>query len=441
MPLAAAALCPLLAQQPLTLEEAVRTAVRLHPAMQSAASNSNVAAARVTQARSGYLPRVTYSESFARSDNPVFVFSSLLTQRQFTTSNFAIDSLNRPDFLNHLQSTVGVEQSVYDWGSTSAQVRSAELNRTATEHAKRRTELDIVAGVVRAYFNAVLAKESLETARAALVSANADMTRAETVRKAGMSTDADVLSIRVHLAGIREAEIRRGYDAEVTMAALNEALGMPLDTQHTLQTPLVPIEITGHSIGDLEATAAGKRPETKLTALAADVYAQQRIAARSTLLPQVGVRGVFEADRPRFVNRGGANWLLAATVRWNLFDGNAARARMAEASAAETAARAQERQANAGVRLDVRKAWADLRSADERIAVTTAAVAQAEESLRINKNRYDAGLATVTDLLRTETALLETKNRRLAAIHDQRVAAAQLLLAAGTLTSDSEVLK
>jgi outer membrane protein TolC len=56
------------------------------------------------------------------------------------------------------------------------------------------------------------------------------------------------------------------------------------------------------------------------------------------------------------------------------------------------------------------------------------------------KNRYEAGLATVTDLLRNETALLDARTRRLIAVHDQRVAAAQLDLAAGKLTGDSEVL-
>ena len=46
-----------------------------------------------------------------------------------------------------------------------------------------------------------------------------------------MSTDADVLSIRVHLAAVREQEIRRGYDVQVAMAALNEALGLDLNTK------------------------------------------------------------------------------------------------------------------------------------------------------------------------------------------------------------------
>jgi outer membrane protein TolC len=249
-----------------------------------------------------------------------------------------------------------------------------------------------------------------------------------------------VLSIRVHLAGVREVEISRSYDAQVAMAALNEALGAPLAEQHALTTPLTPVTVSADTAAQFESTAAS-RPEVRQASLAADLAAQQRTAARAALLPQIGIRGVFEADRQRFVNRGGANWLVAASLNWDVFDGNANRARIREAEARREAAQAQLRQVNAGVRLEVRKAWASLRSAEERIAVTSAVVAQAEESLRITKNRYEAGLATVTDLLRTETAVLDARMRRLAAIHDQRVAAADLELAAGTLSTDSEVLK
>jgi outer membrane protein TolC len=49
-------------------------------------------------------------------------------------------------------------------------------------------------------------------------------------------------------------------------------------------------------------------------------------------------------------------------------------------------------------------------------------------------------MTTVTDLLRNETAALETRTRLLAAVHDQRVAAAMLEYAAGRLSADSEVL-
>jgi outer membrane protein TolC len=67
-------------------------------------------------------------------------------------------------------------------------------------------------------------------------------------------------------------------------------------------------------------------------------------------------------------------------------------------------------------------------------------VTEAEESLRIVQNRYAAGMNNVTDLLRTETALLDAKTRYLLAIHDERIAATMLELAAGRLTLESEVL-
>ncbi len=69
-----------------------------------------------------------------------------------------------------------------------------------------------------------------------------------------------------------------------------------------------------------------------------------------------------------------------------------------------------------------------------------AAVAYAEESLRITQNRYESGMSNVTDLLRNETAVLESQTRYLAAVHDQRIAATMLDLAAGRLSPDSEVL-
>ena len=83
------------------------------------------------------------------------------------------------------------------------------------------------------------------------------------------------------------------------------------------------------------------------------------------------------------------------------------------------------------MRLEVRRAWAGLRAAQQRIEVARAAVAEAEESLRITQNRYQAGMSNVTDLLRNETAVLESRTRYLAAVHDQRVAATMLELAAG----------
>ncbi|HAX42265.1 MAG TPA: hypothetical protein DCY80_06905, partial [Solibacterales bacterium] len=82
----AALAAPALAQDPLDLPAAVQRALTGHPSLTAAAARIAAAEARRDQARSGYLPRLQYQESYQRGNNPVYVFGALLTQRQFNES-------------------------------------------------------------------------------------------------------------------------------------------------------------------------------------------------------------------------------------------------------------------------------------------------------------------------------------------------------------------
>jgi outer membrane protein TolC len=431
---------PLWAQEPLSLREAVRLAIRENKTIAGSNAGRQATEARIAQFRAGMLPKINYSESFARSNNPVFVFSSLLTQHQFGVENFAIGPLNRPDSLNNFQSQVTVDQPIYDAGQTRNAVKSAELAQKMTGEEQRLVQMNAISQAVRAYYGSVLAVENLKAADQALRSADADLKRAEAIRDAGMSTDADVLSIRVHRAAVAEQRIDRAADVDVAKAALNDALGLPLDTPHTLITPLTALDLPDLTLDGLEGSASESRPEARQTHLATRLAQTQVDCARSAMLPQVSFRGAFEADRQRFVDRGGANWLAAISLRWNLFNGSADKARIVEAGHLVKRAEFDEQRTDSAIRLQVRRAYSGLKAAQQRIEVATAAVAQAEESLRITQNRFEAGMNNVTDLLRTETAVLESRTRYLAAIHDQRIAATMLELAAGRLNADSEVL-
>jgi len=430
----------LLAQDPLSLRDAVRLALRENKAIAATSAGMRAAETRIVEARAGKLPKVNYSESFVRSDNPVFVFSSLLTQHQFGAENFNIGPLNRPDSLNNFQSVLTVDQPLYDAGQTRNAVKGADLSRQMTAEEQRHTRMQVIAWVVQSYYGEVLAAESLKTAEQALKSAEADLTRAESVRAAGMSTDVDVLSIRVHLAAVTEQRIQRAADIDVAKSALNDALGLPLDTGHTLTTPLSALDLPDLTLPSIEKDASATRPEAHQVHLAADLAQTQVNSARSALLPQVAFHAAFEADRQQFINKGGANWLASIGLHWNLFNGMADKARIEESSHWLERAHADEERVDSTVRLEVRRAWANLRAAVERIEVAKAAVVEAEESLRITQHRYEAGMSNVTDLLRNETAVLESRTRYMAAVHDQRIAATMLDLAAGRLSPDSEVL-
>jgi outer membrane protein len=431
---------PLWAQTPLTLREAV--ALGLHDNKLMAASGAGVraAAARMGEARAGALPKVNYAESLTRSNNPVFVFSSLLTEHQFTQQNFDLGLLNRPGFLDNFQSLVTVDQAVFDARQTRTAVRSAQIGRQMSAEEERRARLDVIAGIARAYWGELLGEQNLKAAQQAQRSAEADLEKGQSVHAAGMSTDADVLSIRVHLAAVSEQRIQRAADLEVARAALNDALGQPLDAPHRLTSELKPLDAPDLSIAQAETDASRLRPEARQTSLAAALAQTREDAARGSLLPRIDVHAAFEADRGQFASRAGANWLGAVSLRWNLFNGFSDKARIAEAAEEATRAEAERQRTTSALRLQVRRAYADLRAAVQRIKVAKASVDEAEESLRITRNRYEAGMSTVSDLLRNETAALESRTRWIAAVHDQRVAAAMLEYAAGRLTPDSEVL-
>jgi len=64
----------------LSLEQAVQIALSNNPVIDAARSGQSLAASQLAEARAARLPSVQFSESFTHSNNPVFVFGSLLEQ-------------------------------------------------------------------------------------------------------------------------------------------------------------------------------------------------------------------------------------------------------------------------------------------------------------------------------------------------------------------------
>ena len=128
-----------LAQTRLTLAEAIARARANNLEVQAAAGAEREADARVSAVRGAFLPKVDLAESWQRGDQPVFVFSSLLSQRQFTAANFAIDALNHPPATNNFRTALTVDQAVYS-PSTNANLRTARIGLEIA--GKQRTALN-----------------------------------------------------------------------------------------------------------------------------------------------------------------------------------------------------------------------------------------------------------------------------------------------------------
>ena len=415
--------------RPLTLDDAVARALERNPAMRVAAAAGDEAAARVQQASGGYFPRIDVVEAWQGGNQPVYVFGSLLAQRRFTAADFALDSLNHPDALSNHRAAIVVQQAVFDGWSVRSSVEFARLGASAAQLEREVVAARLRVEVVTAFGRALAAGTARAWAAAAVSTATEDLRRAESRRDLGLETEANVLAFRVHLADAEARQVRAAADESIARASLNAAMAAPLDEM----TPLAALAVMPERELDgaaLEAAAIAARPELQQAAFARQQADAARTRARAGLLPQVFVNAGAEMNGETFVDRASA-WTAALEVRWNLFAGGTDRARVAEATASALRAGAERERLENMVRLEVRTAMADYRSAVAREAAGRRTVEQAHESQRIVRDRYDAGLAPASEVLRATELVAQAESARISTVVDVHVSAAALDRAIG----------
>jgi len=396
------ATAPAGAQQVLTLDDAMARARTVTPASRSAAALEREAVERVRQARAGYLPRVDLAEAVQRGNQPVFVFGSLLSQRRFTAGNFAIENLNRPEPVTNVRTSVGVEQAVFDGGATRLAVRGAEVRRDLAAASRTSAQSDLAFAAARAFVGVLQAEATLGATQSAVEAADSDVTRARARRDSGLVTEADVLAAQVHLAEARLAQMSAAAEVRVARLQLGEAIGEPLDDAVVLQRPQ-PID-TGRSIEELVQQALSSRAERQLAILRERAAATDIDMARAAFLPRVGAQAAWESNGASFIDQR-ASWVVGAEFRLNLFRGFSDRAHLAEARIAGSRLAAERERTERAIEVEVRSVAARLDAARARADLGRDSLAQASESRRIVRDRYDAGLAGMTDLLRAAEAV------------------------------------
>lgn len=402
------------AQVPLSLADATARARRQNPDAGIGAAAEREATQRTTEARAGYWPRVDLVESWQRGNQPVFAFGSLLAQRRFTAADFGLDALNHPSAIDNFRSALTVEQPVFDL-VTRTSVTAARIGRDAAAATRLVVDADLTVAVTDAYGRALAADGARRSAEAAVETALADRDLARNRRDAGLATDADVLQIDVHLSRARERQIVAASEERIARARLNQAMGEPLDAAFTLEPAGVaaaPIEAS--DLAALEAEALANRPDVRLVTLQEALARAGETTARAAFFPQVLAQGGWELNGGTWDSRA-SSWVVGVVARVNLFRGFGDKARLAGARD-QAARRALERnKAQTAARLDVHVALAKLDAARASEAVGRDAVAQARESQRIIRDRYEAGLADVTSLLRSAEAVAQAEAQQIAA--------------------------
>lgn len=414
----------------LTLQQAADEALSRNPAVAGAEARREIAVAHAAEARAGRLPRVALSESAVRSNNPVFVFGSLLEQGVFGVEHFDPAFLNDPDPLTNWRAAITASMPVFDrfTASTAARQGQNAVRRAGDDIEETRQRLRSQA--VAQFYGVVVAREKLAVAREAMTSAEADAKAARDRFEQGMIVESDALSSEVQVAAFRQRAIAAEGELAVARTALATLLQRPYSEQ---------IDVAGE-LADVTSAMSLEHAVARATAQRAPVKAAESMTAdaetrllghRATMLPRVDAFGTYGASGGTFGDRN-SDHTVGLSLSIDLFDRGRS-ARIAAARGEIDAARAGQAMARDAVTMEVASAWHRLNAAREMAVVAAAAAQRAEAVSRTVRDRYAVGLTTITEQLRAQTALVAARFDHLAARYEALVAQAELLRATGDL--------
>ena len=130
------------------------------------------------------------------------------------------------------------------------------------------------------------------------------------------------------------------------------------------------------------------------------------------------------------------SWDLGVTLAWTLWDAGRTGAEVAEAAAHERAAREQLQEFDTVLDVDVRQRRRDLAASLAAVTAAETGVRAAREAHRVVTDRYRLGVATNTEVLDAQVALVAAELDRTRAVAGTRLAEARLNRALGRTGSE-----
>lgn len=415
----------------LTLSEAVDIALAKNPLTRVAVAERKIADAQLEVARAARWPLFQASETVTRSNNPVFVFGSLLEQGRFGAGNFQLDALNHPGALTNFRGAFTVRAPLFDQRQSRSRIDQAKLGQHQADQGTEQIGQQIRYDVIKSYYGVLLAQFRVEVSTEAINSGTADLQRIMDRLEAGLIVRSDLLAAQVQLAEFVQQRIQAAGDLATAQAALNTALGLPPDLAHTIGDQLRDRRFEIEPPEELNRLALEMRPEYARALLASQINARQVRGARDEMLPRVDAFATVGVSGRSPVT-GSSDYAVGASITVNLFDAGR-RARISEARANEALAQAQKDQLAGQISLEVFRAYHQFITARERLQVVGQTIGQAELVLLTVQNRYREGLTTTNEVLQAELALVRARNNVLNAQYDHYLAYAGVLLVTGRL--------
>jgi outer membrane protein len=282
----------------------------------------------------------------------------------------------------------------------------------------------------------ITSRASVDVVNQALARIGAHLNDVRNQLSVGLVPPSDVLSLEAQQARQQQLLIEAENMADTASVDFRRLVGLAADALFELADRLDTPTAVSAEINALVDAARANRAERKALEIRIEGFGERLTAAEAGRTPLISTVGGYDVARPnpRIFPRQAAwkpSWDLGVNLSWSLFDGGRARAEVAEAAANRKAAEERLKEFDANVGAEVRQRASDLASARAAIAAADVGVRSATEARRVIAERFSAGVATNTDVIDAQVALLQAELDRTRALANAKLAEARLERATG----------
>jgi outer membrane protein len=341
-----------------------------------------------------------------------------------------------PDVPDNYHARFDLQWPIYTGGRADALERAARAEREASGEDLTAARADLRLEITRAFWALITAREAAAVLGRSLAGTDAHVRDLRNRLEQGLIPPNEVLTADAQLARERLLSIDADTASAVAEADLQRLLG--LDAGETIE-PKAAFEVPPARQQGLEGLLEGAktgRPERRALADRADAADARVEAAAAGARPLVSLGGGYDYARPnpRIFPRADEwedSWDISVNVSWAFWDFGRTRADRAEAAANASAVKARLTDLDRQIAFEVRQRRLELDSSLAAIPVANAGVRAAVEARRVLGERFNAGVATSTDVLDAQTDVLQAELQLTRALANVHLAEARLERAIG----------
>ncbi len=417
-------------KEPITLEQAIQLALTNNRDRKEAVLSLDRAHKELRQARAALYPTLALGANLQNSDN-----AANNRQEELFNGAASIDSTTG-ESTTTFNGDLTLSYNVFNGGARGADIRRAKKVVEFNELDVARITEDVTFETKNNYYSLQDSESQVRIQESAVDDAEQTLKDARLLEQAGLGTRFDVLRAEVELANAQQNLITAFANRDSARRQLVEtlSLGQKVDIQTA-------DEVTKRGTWDFSLeesiiTAYGNRVELEQFLVNREINKEQKQVALGQIRPTVSVFGQLDAldnlDDDVDLTTG---YTVGAQLRWTIFDGGSAQA-IARQEDIDVAIVENDfaNQQNL-VRLEVEQAFFGLKANEQNIGTAEKAVDLAEESLRLARLRFQAGVGTQTDVIEAQTELTTARGNLLTAIINYNQSLNQLQRA---VTGESE---